>query len=330
MIISKRITLGTVLSLIVGLSISSNLFAAELEEVIVTAQRRDENIQSISVAVSAFDAEALRRYGIDDLRTLQALTPGFNYSSAGADARTVVRGSVNNFIENNGDPSAGYFIDGIYASRTSQQNMPFVDIERVEVLRGPQGTLFGRNSSAGSINVIPKRPSTEALQYGFEAGIGDYDTKHGQGYVNLPISDTTAMRVAFSKHVRDDGWVENSSGPDYADKDETFVRVGLSFAPTERFSANFMAQYFDKDDVGVSTLGYVVTGSLYDTTTGTRTLFGTPLPINPRAADGIADVNGVDIGVPVSTAYDVDFDFPSETKIESTLIRGEVNIGLTE
>ena len=303
-----------------------------LEEVRVTAQRRDQDIQSISVAVTAFDAEALRRYGIDDMRTLQALTPGFSYASAGADARPVMRGGVTNFIEANGDPTVGYFIDGIYASRTSQFNIPFVDIERVEVLRGPQGTLFGRNTSAGLVNVIPIRPSTEALRYGGEVGIGDYDTYHGQGYVNFPISDTAAMRFAFSKHVRDDGYIENISGPDYADKDELFIRGSLSFAPNDRFSGNIMAQYFDKDDTGSSTLGYIVNGSLYDTTTPgvPRNLFGTALPINPRVLDGIPDVDGVDLGVPAAEPYLVDFDFDSVTEIKSTLIKGEFDFGLSD
>ncbi len=303
-----------------------------LDEIVVTAQRRAENIQSISVAVSAFDAEAMRRYGINDFRTLQALTPGFSYASAGADARPTIRGGSTNLIEANADPTVGYFVDGIYASRTSQHNMPFVDIERVEVLRGPQGTLFGRNTSAGSVNIIPKRPSTEALQYGGEVGFGDYSAYNVMGYGNFPISDTAAIRFAFSKDVRDDGYIENISGPDYADKDELLLRFGLSFAPNDRFSGNIMAQYFDKDDTGASTLGYIVTGSLYDTTTPgvTRSLFGTALPFNPRVSDGIADINGVDIGVPAAEPYKVDFDFNSVTEIESTLIRGEFDFGLTD
>jgi iron complex outermembrane receptor protein len=326
------------LSVMVGApAVAQDLKEIVLDEIVVTATRRVQDIQSISIAVTAFDTEALRRYGIDNLRDLQALTPGFNYSSAGADARIVIRGSVNHFIQNDGDPSAGYFVDGIYASRTSQQNMPFVDIERVEVLRGPQGTLFGRNSSSGLVNVIPIRPSTEALRYGGEVGIGDYDTKHVEGYVNAPISDTTAFRFAFSKHVRDDGFIENISGPDYEDKDELLLRASLSFAPNDRFSGNIMAQYFDKDDTGASTLGYVVTGSLYDAATGTRSLFGTALPFHQRVLDGILDldttgdgVNDVDLGVPAAEPYKVDFDFDSVTEIESALIRGEFDFGLTD
>ena len=98
-----------------------------------------------------------------------------------------------------------------------------------------------------------------------------------------------------------------------------------------------MAQFFDKDDTGASTLGYIVTGSLYDTATGTRSLFGTPLPFNPRVPDAILDldtdgdgVNDVGLGVPAAQPYLVDFDFNSVTKIESTLIRGEFDFGLTD
>lgn len=319
---------------IAALLLPFNISASTLEEVVVTAQRRTENIQSISLAVSAFDEEAMRRYGLNDFRSLQALTPGFNYSSAGADARPTLRGSTVNLIEANADPSIGFFVDGIFASRTSQATIPFVDIQRVEVLRGPQGTLFGRNTSAGSLNIIPNKPSTEGVQYGGEAGIADYDAVHFKGYANVPLGDTAAIRIAASRDIRDDGYIRNiGTGSDYADKDESFYRVGLSFEPTDRMSINLMGQYFDKDDSGSSTLGYIVTGSLYDTTTAavTRSLFGTALPFNPRVRDGVADVNGVDIGVPVSSdPFEVDFDFNSQTDIESKLFRGEFNYQLTD
>ncbi len=320
-------------SVVIGApAVAQDLEETVLEEIVVTATRRAENIQSISVAVSAFDAEALRRHGIVDMSGLQALTPGFSYSSVSSDARPIIRGAVTNTHEVNVDPTVGIFIDGIYASRTSQATMPFVDIERVEVLRGPQGTLFGRNTNSGSVNIIPKRPTTEAMQYGFEVGFGDYSAYHVMGYANFPVNDSTAIRIAASKDVRDDGFVKNIAGPDYYDKDETFYRVGLSFAPSERFDANFMIQDFTKDDNGASTLGYLVIGSVFDTANPCDRILndGTSLPINPRVGNGGALIGGVDCGTPYSgDPYNVDFNYPSEASTDSILGRAEFNWQLT-
>lgn len=309
-----------------------------VELITVTAQRREESLQSVPVAVSAFSEAEMDRYGVQDAGTLQALTPGFNYSEAGSDARPTLRGSVVNLIEANADASVGFFVDGIFASRTSQATLPFVDMQRVEVLRGPQGTLFGRNTSAGAINLIPNQPDASELRYGVDLTAGNYETLAANGYVNVPIGETAAARFAFSHDYRGDGFVENlGPGTDYYDKDEKFLRAAFRTELSDRADLTISGHYFNKDDSGASTLGYKVIGTQFDLTTpdATRSLFGTPLPFSPRVRDGIPDIviNGVplDIGSPVEPdPYKIRYDTDTIAKTDSWLLRGEANFAVSD
>ena len=145
---------------LVGTTSVAPTFAAEqvIEEVVVTAERREESLQDVSVSVSAFNEEALQLGGIDDVSRLELLVPGLNYAFAGNDAKFNVRGanSTNTFGDNSS--IVGAFVDGVYQARASQQTRAFFDVANVEFLRGPQGTLYGRNTFAGALNVIYASP----------------------------------------------------------------------------------------------------------------------------------------------------------------------------
>ncbi|MEM9013494.1 MAG: TonB-dependent receptor [Pseudomonadota bacterium] len=304
-----------------------------VDTVIVTSQRREENLQDVPVAVTAFGRDAIDKYGLDDVQALQALTPGFNYGASGEDARPSIRGANVNLIEANADPNIGLFVDGVFASRTSQMTMPFVDVERIEVLRGPQGTLFGRNTSAGSINIIPARPTSE-LEYGGEVTLGNFETVNARGYLNLPLGDATAARFAFARDTRGEGYVNNiGPGNDYFDNNDQFYRAAIRHE-FDRGDVQFSGHYYRSDDAGGSTLGYAVIGSLFETNpvTGARILVGgEPVAINPRVLDGIPDLDGVDLGTPVSSdPYEVDYDQPTFADTQSWLVRGELNYALTD
>ena len=128
----------------------------------------------------------------------------------------------------------------------------FVDVDRVEVLRGPQGTLFGRNSFGGLVHVISNRPNTEEMDYGVALSGGDYAWLRGEGFVNLPISDQAALRVAGVREARDP-YVENITLGDKGglkDADTTFVRAQLAFAPTDAFDVNLRVEQWNDDSNG--------------------------------------------------------------------------------
>ncbi|MEM6828713.1 MAG: TonB-dependent receptor plug domain-containing protein, partial [Pseudomonadota bacterium] len=175
--------------------------------IIVTATRRAQDVQDIPIAVTAISPEALNNQGVDNIREVTDLAPSFTSSQAQIASGSVVlriRG-VGTTSNNIGFESAvGIFIDGAYQSRPGVALNEFVDIERVEVLRGPQGTLFGRNTSAGALNITTKRPELGEFGGFVNAGYGAFNEVSLQGAVNVPITeDTLALRVTGAYRQRD-------------------------------------------------------------------------------------------------------------------------------
>ena len=124
--------------------------SGEIAEVLVTAQRREESLQKVPLSIVAIGSEELRRANVTEASRLEQIAPGLRLGRSGADPRPAIRGIYTESIQGNADPRVGFYIDEIYQSRTSQTSVPFVDLERVEVQKGPQGTLYGRNSYVGS------------------------------------------------------------------------------------------------------------------------------------------------------------------------------------
>jgi len=243
--------------------------AQELEEVVVTAQKREQSLQDISLAVTAFSDEALKELGANNIERLDLLTPGLEWGQFGLGARVSIRGQgVANF-EANTDGPVGFFVDGVYLGRGQQVWQVLTDIERVEVLRGPQGTLFGRNTTGGSINVVTAKPSSEKIEGQVSARVGNYDLYEVSGSVNLPINDQWATRFAFFREAHD-GFIENTFDPnnDYLDEDITYGRAAIRFDNNANFTADLSVDYweqggngaafsgvkfFDQDEPGVNT-----------------------------------------------------------------------------
>jgi len=180
-----------------------------LEEVIVTAQKREQNLQNVGISVTALDFEALAEAGIKDASRLSLVVPGFNYAFYGSDAKIAIRGAHSNNTFGDNQSIAGLFIDGVYRARPSQQSQPWFDVERVEVLKGPQGTLYGRNTFAGAVNIHTRKPNTEATSTWVEATFGRFRAVRTEGFFNLPVSDDFALRAAF-RTDDSDGYIKNS------------------------------------------------------------------------------------------------------------------------
>jgi iron complex outermembrane recepter protein len=197
---------------------------AAVEEVIVTATLRAENLQDVPIAVTALTSDTLERAGVKDLRNLDTLSPSFNMNSSqtesgGATLRVRGVGTTGN---NTGLESAvAIFIDGVYISRPGIALGDLLDVEQIELLRGPQGTLFGRNTSSGALHIKTKRPSLDTFEGFANATYGNYDLMNVQAGVSGPIiAGSAGFRLSGAWRERD-GYVDNAAGGESLDATAT-------------------------------------------------------------------------------------------------------------
>ena len=207
-----------------------------LEEIIVTAQKRQENIQDVSLAIQAVTAEGLAKAGITDVARLEQITPGMTFAFGGNDAKIAIRGANSNATFQDNSSVVGVFVDGVYKPRAAQQTRSFFDVARVEVLKGPQGTLYGRNTLAGAINLYTNAASLRGFEAAILSSYQRFNRFRNEGHVNVPISDTFAVRVAGLVD-RADGYVKNDAGPDIGSIDTVSLRGSAFWRPSEGFDA---------------------------------------------------------------------------------------------
>jgi iron complex outermembrane recepter protein len=202
---------------------------AGLEDIIVTAQRRPENIQDVSLSIQAVTAESLVKSGISDVTRVDLIAPGVTFARYGADSKISMRGANSNNTFLDSSPSVGVFVDGVYRPRAAQQTRAFFDVSRIEVLKGPQGTLYGRNTLAGAVNLWTNLPSTSGFGAGMTAQYARFNTVKGEGYINAPLSPNVAVRLA-GLIERGDGYVKNLAGDDVGSPDTVSVRGSIRYA----------------------------------------------------------------------------------------------------
>lgn len=223
----------------------------ELSTVTVTATRRETSLQEVPLAVTAIDDTQIENQGIVDFTSLSRLAPSLTASNAQSPTNSNVlniRG-VGTSSNNLGFESAvGIFIDGAYQSRAGVALSEFVDVERVEVLRGPQGTLFGRNTSAGALTITTKSPELSGVSGFVNATYGDYDLVNVQGALSIPIiEDKLAARLTGALRQRD-GYITDLSGDvESNDIDQTLLRGQFKYAAQNGLEARFIADYSDAD-----------------------------------------------------------------------------------
>lgn len=226
-----------------------------IEEVIVTARKREESLQEVPVAVSAFSAEQLERQTIQEFIDVEAQIPGVLIQQAQQDpsiAWVSIRGQQQADYLMTTDSSVGAYVDNVNLPRQSGLNANMFDIERIEVLKGPQGTLYGRNTTGGAINIISRKADYEGRHGYLKVGIGNEAFTQLSGAVNVPFSDTAAARFAVQK-TDQDGWGESRfSGTDLYDQDEIFLRASMTWDPSDRVNVQFQADYMDLDEGGAA------------------------------------------------------------------------------
>ena len=215
-----NITNKLFLSFFLIFSFSFSAFAQEVEEVVVTATKKEESIQDIAVSIQAFDADSLAAEQIYDLSDLAEVVPGFGVSkSIGSGSAFIVRGIGSFGIGAAVTSSIVAAVNGHSVSESVMSDLGFIDLERVEVLKGPQGTKFGRNSVAGVINLVTARPTDELGGY-VDYEVGSLDRNLIKGAINVPISNDVRMRLAFASNTRE-GIVTNEAIKDYFVQDTT-------------------------------------------------------------------------------------------------------------
>jgi iron complex outermembrane recepter protein len=238
-----------------------------LVEIVVTAQKRAEDLQKIPAAISAETGNVLVEQGVTDVRGLGQLFPAIELGQDYIYTQIDIRGVGANNDAPALDPAIAFNIDGVYQSRDYGTYGAFYDIDRVEVLRGPQGTLYGRNATGGSINLVTNKP-VDTFKAAADLDLGNYDSKRAFGMLNVPVNDELAVRgaVQYSSH---NGYL--SSG--FNDQDSMAGRLQALFKPNSDFSLLVGADYF------------------YDHSLGAHTVIGRPfvMPSNPyfdRASSG--------------------------------------------
>ena len=227
--------------------------AGGLDDIIVTAQRRRESVQDVPIAVSAFSAESLESKGITNTLGLIGQIPnmfGSNNTGLGSANAYYIRGLGNTETIATFDPPVGTYVDDIYMSRQNGNNFSFFDVERVEVLRGPQGTLFGRNTTGGAVNVVMKRPGDEVAGFA-EVGYGSYDRKMVRGSIDLPMGNVLQLKIS-GYYNDDDGYVKNTTtGEKLNDSDMAGLRLGVQVKATEKLTWNSSLAYMQNSGENV-------------------------------------------------------------------------------
>ncbi|WP_394344000.1 TonB-dependent receptor [Sphingomonas baiyangensis] len=219
-------------------------------EIVITAQGRAQLLTDVPVAVSAISSESLQLSGANDIRQLNQLAPSLLVSSTGSEANGSARiRGIGTVGDNPGlESSVAVFIDGVYRSRSGIGLNELGEIDRVEVLRGPQGTLFGRNASAGLINIISKQPDFNGFSGNAEATYGNYDFWRFQGALNVPLGETLAGRIDGVYVKRDGFYYDPTNDVDVNDRDRYFIRAQLRFEPSSDFSVRLIGDYTKRNE----------------------------------------------------------------------------------
>lgn len=235
-------------------SISPNAFSQEdpsegafaLEEVIVTAQRKAESLQQAAIPINAVTGDRLLEAGVSNADGLNSIAPSLYVSNAGGATQGYFVRGVGNFTNNGfSNPAVAFNQDGVYIGRTSSTVTAFLDLNRVEVLKGPQGTLYGRNATGGAINVIPNAPELGENSSNITLELGNYDHYQVSGMTNIAVNATTALRFAGSYADREGYMSDNTSTAE-----DTALRAQLLTEPSENVSIRVSADYATQEGTG--------------------------------------------------------------------------------
>ena len=286
----RKTKLSSVISTLVLAPIIASSAVAQtsmLEEVIVTATKKAVNAQEIPIAITAINGDILNDLGIYSSIDLPKLAPGLKVQWKGQFPSFKMRGGG---VAGLNGAAVPLYSNGL-AGGTSWAG--WIDLERVEVLRGPQGTLYGANTLGGLVNVVSKKASTEGSDYGVAVTLGDYAMRKIEGFVNIPISDTLAVRLT-SNSTQQDPLIENEafSAGGLRDEDNSYVRAQLNWAPTETMDLNVEYAKWENDSMGNASFGSHYVGLPINPVTGRSNGFSDNIVPRKAPIDGDVQTGG--------------------------------------
>lgn len=213
-----------------------------LEEVVVAAQRVEESAQAAPVSLVSFDSEAMAVLGIGNIAEINAQVPNFSsdrFPSSNQTLRLFIRGIGITDVQITQDPAVGVYMDGVYLARSTGLAADLADLERIEVLRGPQGTLYGRNTTGGALNLFTRRPDTEAVAFRLSLGAGDRELLQSRTVLNLPLGGGNAVKFA-GLLKRQDGFINNAGpGGGFGDLESSGWRLDWRWRPDSAFTVDY-------------------------------------------------------------------------------------------
>ncbi|MBB6091289.1 iron complex outermembrane receptor protein [Povalibacter uvarum] len=229
----------------------------EIEEILVTAQRRTQSLQDVPIAMQVVDSKLIDDVAAENLGDLNGFVPGLVISDGSpTQPRYEIRGIATDDFGIGTDPAVGVYVDGIYAARSGASLLAFNDIERIEVLKGPQGTLFGRNSAAGAISIVTRQPEDEFHSL-LRVRVGQYGKQYYEGMLNTPIGDSLALRIN-GVYNKSDGWIQDAAtGQDLLPEENWAGRVALRWALSDNTSATLSWDHDDLDQLARPAIGII-------------------------------------------------------------------------
>jgi outer membrane receptor protein involved in Fe transport len=222
--------------------------ATVIEELVVTAQKKEESIQDVPIAVSAFSEDALNKSKIDGGPNLVLAIPNVNFSKGNFTGYNFqIRGIGSKLVATSGDAGTGIHLNNAPLTANNLFETEFYDVERVEVLRGPQGTLYGRNATGGVVNMLTNKP-VNVFEANVRAEVGNFETRKLRGMVNVPVNDAIALRVAGTMLQRGGFGTNTVTGNDADDRDLWGLRATLGIRPNDRLNITLMWDKFNEED----------------------------------------------------------------------------------
>jgi iron complex outermembrane receptor protein len=240
-----------------GVALAQEAATTSLEEIVVTAQLRTQSLQDVPIAMQVVDSTLIKDVAAENLGDLNGFVPGLVVSdSSPTQPRYQIRGIQTGDFGIGTDPAVGVYVDGIYAARSGASLLAFNDVERIEILKGPQGTLFGRNSAAGAISIVTRQPEDEFHSL-LRVRFGEDSKQYYEGMLNTPISDNVALRIN-GVYNKSDGWLQDTAtGQDLLPEENWAGRVALRWKLSDKTSATLSWDHDDLDQLARPAIGLV-------------------------------------------------------------------------
>lgn len=229
------------------------------EKIVVTARRREEDLQATPISITAFSAEGLEDRSMRDLSDLGDFTPNLDFTTtdvlggSSSNATVYIRGIGQISTALFSDPGVGIYVDGVYLARAQGAVLGLLDLERVEILRGPQGTLFGKNTIGGAVSLITRKPGGDFAGYA-ELAAGNYRRLDGRAHVNVPLGERVYGSLSAASSNADGVTESLATGEDYYDDDKDTGRLALRFVPSDRVTVDWTADYSRQHERAVDTI----------------------------------------------------------------------------